>query len=139
LASQCCDDLHRRAVTYTAETLAVRHTPSHAAPVDTHAQPADRDRGGPAIIDEEGLSACSTPRLAREFGCARLAVPPLRRRADIMSEVARLVVRETKLPPRVATDHWTDWFVTLAMTSAARFCGTRTWRRSCSSSGRVTC
>src|SRR3954471_12807907 len=68
------------------------------------------------IIDEEGLSACSTPRLAREFG---VRAPSLYHhfadRADIMSEVARLVVRETKLPPRVATDHWTDWFVTLAM------------------------
>lgn len=68
------------------------------------------------IIDAEGLSACSTPRLAREFG---VRAPSLYHhftdRADIMAEVARLVVRQTPAPLRRPADDWTDWFVKLGV------------------------
>lgn len=68
------------------------------------------------IIDAEGLSACSTPRLAREFG---VRAPSLYHhfadRADIMAEVARLVVRETPFPKRRDPDQWMDWFVEQAI------------------------
>lgn len=69
------------------------------------------------VIDAEGLAACSTPRLAREFG---VRAPSLYHhfadRADIMAEVARLVVRQTPAPPRPRPgDHWSEWFVTLAI------------------------
>jgi AcrR family transcriptional regulator len=68
------------------------------------------------IIDSEGLAACSTPRLAREFG---VRAPSLYHhfadRADIMAEVAKLVVRETKLPPRDPDAEWTEWFVALGV------------------------
>lgn len=68
------------------------------------------------IIDAEGLAACSTPRLAREFG---VRAPSLYHhftdRADIMAEVARLVVRQTPAPIRRPGDDWTDWFVKLGV------------------------
>lgn len=68
------------------------------------------------IIDAEGLAACSTPRVAREFG---VRAPSLYHhftdRADIMAEVARLVVRETPTPRRRPGDEWTEWFVELAV------------------------
>lgn len=69
------------------------------------------------IIDAEGLTACSTPRLAREFG---VRAPSLYHhfadRADIMAEVARLVVQQTPPPPRPKPgDHWSEWFVALAI------------------------
>jgi AcrR family transcriptional regulator len=68
------------------------------------------------IIDAEGLAACSTPRLAREFG---VRAPSLYHhfvdRADIMAEVARLVVRETPFPRVRDPDHWMDWFVEQAI------------------------
>jgi AcrR family transcriptional regulator len=68
------------------------------------------------IIDNEGLSACSTPRLAREFG---VRAPSLYHhftdRADIMAEVARLVVRQTPAPLRRPGDDWEDWFVKLGV------------------------
>jgi AcrR family transcriptional regulator len=68
------------------------------------------------IIDAEGLSACSTPRLAREFG---VRAPSLYHhfadRADIMAEVARLVVRETPFPKERDPAHWMDWFIEQAV------------------------
>jgi AcrR family transcriptional regulator len=68
------------------------------------------------IIDNEGLSACSTPRLAREFG---VRAPSLYHhftdRADIMAEVARLVVRETPFPRERDPGQWMDWFVEQAV------------------------
>ncbi|MGQ0845730.1 MAG: TetR/AcrR family transcriptional regulator [Sporichthyaceae bacterium] len=68
------------------------------------------------IIDSEGLAACSTPRLAREFG---VRAPSLYHhftdRADIMAEVARLVVRETKTPPLNRDEPWTEWFVAMGV------------------------
>jgi TetR/AcrR family tetracycline transcriptional repressor len=68
------------------------------------------------IIDNEGLAACSTPRLAREFG---VRAPSLYHhftdRADIMAEVARLVVRETPIPRERDPEHWMDWFVEQAV------------------------
>jgi AcrR family transcriptional regulator len=68
------------------------------------------------IIDAEGLSACSTPRLAREFG---VRAPSLYHhfadRADIMAEVARLVVRETPFPKERDPARWMDWFVEQAV------------------------
>lgn len=68
------------------------------------------------IIDSEGLSACSTPRLAREFG---VRAPSLYHhfadRADIMAEVARLVVRETPFPKERNPEKWMDWFVEQAL------------------------
>lgn len=68
------------------------------------------------IIDAEGLSACSTPRLAREFG---VRAPSLYHhfadRADIMAEVARLVVRETPFPKERDPARWMDWFVQQAL------------------------
>ncbi len=68
------------------------------------------------IIDAEGLSACSTPRLAREFG---VRAPSLYHhfadRADIMAEVARLVVRETPFPKDRDPAQWMDWFVEQAV------------------------
>lgn len=64
------------------------------------------------IIDAEGLAACSTPRLAREFG---VRAPSLYHhfadRADIMSEVARLVVRQTPAPQDRDPTRWMDWLV----------------------------
>lgn len=68
------------------------------------------------IIDSEGLAACSTPRLAREFG---VRAPSLYHhfadRADIMAEVARLVVRQTPFPKHRDPAHWMDWFVEQAV------------------------
>ncbi len=68
------------------------------------------------IIDAEGLPACSTPRLAREFG---VRAPSLYHhfadRADIMAEVARLVVRETPFPKERDPARWMDWFVEQAV------------------------
>jgi AcrR family transcriptional regulator len=68
------------------------------------------------IIDNEGLAACSTPRLAREFG---VRAPSLYHhftdRADIMAEVARLVVRETPFPRERVPERWMDWFVEQAV------------------------
>jgi AcrR family transcriptional regulator len=68
------------------------------------------------IIDAEGLAACSTPRLAREFG---VRAPSLYHhftdRADIMAEVARLVVRETPFPKERDPARWMDWFVEQAV------------------------
>jgi AcrR family transcriptional regulator len=68
------------------------------------------------IIDAEGLTACSTPRLAREFG---VRAPSLYHhfadRADIMAEVARLVVRETPFPKERDPARWMDWFVEQAV------------------------
>jgi TetR/AcrR family tetracycline transcriptional repressor len=68
------------------------------------------------IIDAEGLAACSTPRLAREFG---VRAPSLYHhfadRADIMREVAQLVVRETPSPKKPDPARWTDWFVEQAL------------------------
>jgi len=68
------------------------------------------------IIDAEGLAACSTPRLAREFG---VRAPSLYHhftdRADIMAEVARLVVHETPFPKERNPDRWMDWFVQQAV------------------------
>lgn len=68
------------------------------------------------IIDAEGLAACSTPRVAREFG---VRAPSLYHhfadRADIMAEVARLVVRQTPTPARREPEHWCEWFVELSV------------------------
>lgn len=68
------------------------------------------------IIDAEGLAACSTPRVAREFG---VRAPSLYHhfadRADIMAEVARLVVRETPFPKERDPGRWMDWFVEQAV------------------------
>ncbi len=68
------------------------------------------------IIDAEGLAACSTPRLAREFG---VRAPSLYHhftdRADIMAEVARLVVRQTPFPKNRDPANWMDWFVEQAV------------------------
>lgn len=68
------------------------------------------------VIDAEGLAACSTPRLAREFG---VRAPSLYHhfadRADIMAEVARLVVRQTPFPKERDPDQWMDWFVEQAV------------------------
>lgn len=68
------------------------------------------------VIDAEGLAACSTPRLAREFG---VRAPSLYHhfadRADIMAEVARLVVRQTPFPKERDPDRWMDWFVEQAV------------------------
>jgi TetR/AcrR family transcriptional regulator, tetracycline repressor protein len=68
------------------------------------------------IIDNEGLAACSTPRLAREFG---VRAPSLYHhftdRADIMAEVARLVVRETPFPRERSPGQWMDWFIEQAI------------------------
>jgi TetR/AcrR family tetracycline transcriptional repressor len=68
------------------------------------------------IIDAEGLAACSTPRLAREFG---VRAPSLYHhftdRADIMAEVARLVVRQTPFPKERIPEKWMDWFVEQAI------------------------
>ncbi|WP_019875197.1 TetR family transcriptional regulator [Sporichthya polymorpha] len=68
------------------------------------------------IIDAEGLTACSTPRLAREFG---VRAPSLYHhfadRADIMAEVARLVVRQTPFPKERDPEKWMDWFVEQAV------------------------
>lgn len=68
------------------------------------------------IIDAEGLAACSTPRVAREFG---VRAPSLYHhftdRADIMAEVARLVVRETPVPRQRAPEHWSEFFVELSL------------------------
>ncbi|WP_246271549.1 TetR/AcrR family transcriptional regulator [Amycolatopsis acididurans] len=66
------------------------------------------------IIDNEGLAACSLPRLARQFG---VRTPSLYHhftdRAEIMAEVARAIVRETVVPQRDRDCFWTDWFVEL--------------------------
>lgn len=68
------------------------------------------------VIDAEGLAACSTPRLAREFG---VRAPSLYHhfadRADIMAEVARLVVRQTAFPKERDPARWMDWFVEQAV------------------------
>lgn len=68
------------------------------------------------IIDSDGLSACSLPRLAGEFG---VRAPSLYHhfadRAEIMAEVARAIVRETVVPRRSTHPDWTEWFVTLAL------------------------
>ncbi|HEY2833028.1 MAG TPA: TetR family transcriptional regulator [Sporichthyaceae bacterium] len=68
------------------------------------------------IIDNEGLAACSTLRLAREFG---VRAPSLYHhftdRADIMAEVARVVVRETPFPRERNPERWMDWFIEQAI------------------------
>ena len=68
------------------------------------------------IIDADGLAACSMPRLAREFG---VRTPSLYHhfddRADLMAEVARMIVRETPVPRRRRPEDWIEWFVAVAV------------------------
>lgn len=68
------------------------------------------------IIDAEGLAACSLPRLAREIG---VKAPSLYHhfadRAEIMSGVARAIVRETVIPRKREPSEWTEWMVAQAV------------------------
>lgn len=96
--------------------LQLRHTPPMPRPSSPLLSREGVVAAALRIIDSEGLSACSTPRLAREFG---VRAPSLYHhftdRADIMAEVARLVVRQTPTPPRRHGDDWEDWFVKLGV------------------------
>lgn len=68
------------------------------------------------IIDAEGLSACSLPRLARELD---VKAPSLYHhfadRAEIMAEVARSIVLEAVVPRKRDPESWMDWFVALGV------------------------
>ncbi|GAA0628677.1 hypothetical protein GCM10009547_35380 [Sporichthya brevicatena] len=65
-----------------------------------------------ALIDEEGLGAFSTVRLARRLGVrAPSLYHHVQSRAEILAGVAELVVRETRLPPYQPGDDWVAWLV----------------------------
>lgn len=69
-----------------------------------------------AIIDAEGLEAFSLPRLAKELN---VRTPSLYHhfadKNEIMSEVARAIVRKTTIPRKRAGADWPEWFVSLSM------------------------
>jgi TetR/AcrR family tetracycline transcriptional repressor len=68
------------------------------------------------VIDRDGLDALSLERLADEIG---VRAPSLyhhfRDKAEILAEVARLIVLETPVPRQRAGAEWSEWFVRLAM------------------------
>jgi TetR/AcrR family transcriptional regulator, tetracycline repressor protein len=68
------------------------------------------------IIDEEGLDALSLPRLAQALN---VRAPSLyhhfRDKAEILAEVARLIVLETNYPRCRPEDDWIEWFVNLSL------------------------
>jgi AcrR family transcriptional regulator len=68
------------------------------------------------LMDRDGYAAFSMPRLGDLLG---VRTPSLyhhfRDREDILAEVAKMVVLETKLPSRRQGEHWTDWFIELSV------------------------
>lgn len=68
------------------------------------------------VIDEDGLEALSLPRLARELN---VKAPSLYHhfgdKNEILAEVARTIVADTKLPPRSASGDWAEWFTQLSL------------------------
>lgn len=71
------------------------------------------------IMDRDGLAAFSLPRLGEEL---KVRTPSLyyhfRDRAELLAEVARQMVRGTRMPSLQAKADgadWTDWFVELAL------------------------
>jgi AcrR family transcriptional regulator len=69
-----------------------------------------------AMMDRDGYAAFSMPRLGDQLG---VRTPSLyhhfRDRADIMAEVARTVVLKARLPEWRPGEHWTEYFVELAV------------------------
>jgi len=69
-----------------------------------------------AIMDQDGYGAFSMPKLGDALG---VRTPSLyhhfRDRADILVEVAKVVVLETEVPHRRADAPWTDYFVELSV------------------------
>lgn len=69
-----------------------------------------------ALIDAEGLEAFSLPRLAKELN---VRTPSLYHhfadKNEIMTEVARAIVRQTTVPRKRKGDDWPEWFVDLSM------------------------
>ena len=69
-----------------------------------------------AIIDEVGIQDFGLERLAAEMN---IRAPSLyyhfNGKAEILSEVARLVTIEVRVPRQPPVDRWHDWFVEIAM------------------------
>lgn len=68
------------------------------------------------MMDAEGYAAFSMPKLGARLG---IRTPSLyhhfRDRADLLSEVARMVVTKTDLPPWEGPELWREYFVALAV------------------------
>jgi TetR/AcrR family tetracycline transcriptional repressor len=68
------------------------------------------------LIDRDGYATFTMPRLAAELG---IRTPSLyyhfADRAEVLAEVARLVVLETALPARAPAAPWSDYFVELSV------------------------
>ncbi|MCJ0902105.1 TetR family transcriptional regulator [Rhodococcus sp. ARC_M6] len=64
------------------------------------------------IIDDEGLEAFSLPRLARALG---VKAPSLYHhfadKSEILCEVAKAIVYETRIPRDRPSDQWQDWLI----------------------------
>lgn len=74
-----------------------------------------RDRAVAAaigIIDDQGLEAFSMPRLAGVLGVTTPALyHHFADRSEILAEVARAIVLQTRIPRRPASGQWQDWIV----------------------------
>lgn len=68
------------------------------------------------VIDDDGLEALSLPRLAREL---EVKAPSLYHhfgdKNEILAEVARAIVADTKFPRKPANGDWAEWFTQLAL------------------------
>lgn len=68
------------------------------------------------IIDVEGIEAFSMPRLAKVMG---VRAPSLyhhfKNKPELMTEVARVIVLDTRFPRRPADENWPDFFVALSL------------------------
>jgi TetR/AcrR family transcriptional regulator, tetracycline repressor protein len=68
------------------------------------------------IIDTEGLDAFSLPRLARELN---VRAPSLYHhfadKAEILREISRRIVLETRVPDDRDVPNWIEWFVALSL------------------------
>ncbi|WP_033292699.1 TetR family transcriptional regulator [Amycolatopsis jejuensis] len=68
------------------------------------------------IIDDDGLDAFSLPKLAQRLG---VATPSLYHhfsdRTELLSEVTRSIVNETRVPRQPADGNWQDWIVRYAL------------------------
>lgn len=70
-----------------------------------------------ALIDASGLEGFSLPRLAREMGVSTPALyHHFSDRADVLGEVARLVLSEAATPPEPEDPaRWQEWVVQLSL------------------------
>lgn len=67
------------------------------------------------MIDRDGLVTFSMPNLANEMSVRPASLyHHFRDKAEILTEVARLMVEQTQLPARPDRDAWQEWFVALA-------------------------